>query len=109
MRSSVSAKPRPWVTPPITWLSTIIGLTIAAAVVGGDDPQHRHLAGLDVDLDLGGLRAEGADRLVGRVRAARALALDHVRRDLRQHLLDVDLRPGWLALTTTSPSRTSRS
>ena len=28
IRSSVKAKPRPWVTPPTTWLSTMVGLTI---------------------------------------------------------------------------------
>ena len=66
----------PWMIPPSTWLRAPSGLTIAADVVHGGDPLDAHLAGLDVDGDLGHLDAERVDAHAGRVRAARALAED---------------------------------
>ena len=101
-RSSLKAKPRPWVTPPTTWLSTMVGLTIRPQSWDGHDTQHGDLARLDVHLDLDALGAEGAYRLVRGVRAPGAVPLDHVRGDLpvtsatavgRPLALDQDLAP----------------
>ena len=56
----------PWATPPTTWPSTTIGLMTRPQSCITTIAQDRHLPGLDVDLDLGDVRAVGIGRLVGR-------------------------------------------
>ncbi len=89
-RSSESVWPIPWMIPPSTWLARAERVDDPADVVHRGDPLHAHLAGLDVDGDLGHLHAEREHAHPGRVRAARALAEDLRASEHAEQLLERD-------------------
>src|SRR5438270_1571282 len=63
------------------------GIDDAPAIVGGHDAHYPDVSCLDIDFDFDALRAERTDGFVLRVRAARTLALNHVRIDAAGDLL----------------------
>ena len=75
-RSSESVWPMPWMIPPSIWLDAPSGLITRPTSWIAAMRSTQHLAGLDVDRDLGDLHAEREHLHPGRVRAARALAED---------------------------------